>query len=153
LEALSPGGRVTHDAIAYTWPNVPAGAVDNVVSDGQTIDHTGSGSTLGILAAATAATATGTVTVNYTDGTTTKQTISVAWWKSNQPAPGSDILALSQYINQSYDKIPMLVSIYAISVPIDPSKTVASVTLPEISAGVVAGQVALHIFALGIGGG
>jgi len=153
LEGLSPGGRVTHDAIAYTWPNVPAGAVDNVVSDGQTIDHTGSGSTLGILAAATAATATGTVTVNYTDGTTTKQTISVAWWKSNQPAPGSDILALSQYINQSYDKIPMLVSIYAISVPIDPSKTVASVTLPEISAGVVAGQVALHIFALGIGGG
>ena len=45
------------------------------------------------------------------------------------------------------------VSIYFASVPLQAGKTVASVTLPTVSAGVGNGITALHIFAMAVGSG
>jgi hypothetical protein len=45
------------------------------------------------------------------------------------------------------------VSIYFASVPLDPGKTVASVTLPIVSSGVGNGVNAMHIFAIAVGSG
>jgi hypothetical protein len=45
------------------------------------------------------------------------------------------------------------VSIYYASVPLDKSKTVASVTLPTVSSGVGNGVNAMHIFAIATGSG
>ncbi|MGH3157729.1 MAG: NEW3 domain-containing protein, partial [Streptosporangiaceae bacterium] len=149
----APGATVTHDGISYTWPSSAPGTPDDVVAGGQTIEFSGSGSSLGILAAANNGTSTGTVTVTYTDGATSTAQISVADWYANQAVPGSDILVTTPDWNQppSGGLGPHAVSIYATSIPLDPGKTVATVTLPDISSGVAAGQNALHIFALGIG--
>jgi beta-glucosidase len=65
-----------------------------------TIELSGSGSSLGILAAANNGTATGTVTVTYTDGTTSSTQVSVADWYANQAVPGSDILVTTPDWNQ-----------------------------------------------------
>ena len=45
------------------------------------------------------------------------------------------------------------VSIYFESVPLEPGKTVASVTLPVVSSGVGNVITALHIFAIAVGSG
>ncbi len=151
---LAPGATVTHAGLSYTWPNVAAGQPDNVIAEGQTIAVSGQGSTLGFLAAANNGTSTGPVTVTYTDGTSASTTISVADWFANQAVPGSDILATTSSWNAPPGNTfgNHQVSVYATSVPLDPSKTVASVTLPAVSAGVAQGQQnALHLFALSIG--
>ncbi len=109
-KGLGGGVPVTHDGITYTWPDVGSGQRDNVVACGQTVSFTGSGSRLGILAAATYycftgsgcsnGTARGTVTVTYTDGTTSRAPISVADWYANQATPGCDILVTTPDWNE-----------------------------------------------------
>jgi beta-glucosidase len=149
----APGATVTHDGISYTWPSSAPGTPDDVVAEGQTVELSGSGSSLGILAAANNGSSTGMVTVTYTDGTTSSAQISINDWYDNAALPGSDILVTTPDWNQppSGGIGDHAVSIYATSVPLDPGKTVASVTLPDISSGIAKGQNALHIFALGIG--
>ena len=89
--ALTPGGQVTIGGTTFTWPNVAAGTVDNVVANGQTVALTGSGTDLGILGASQNGTATGTITVNYTDGTSQSFTLNMADWYANAPAAGRQI--------------------------------------------------------------
>ena len=70
----------------------PAAALDNVVANGQTVALSGSGTDLGILGAGQNGTATGTITVNYTDGTSQSFTLSMADWYANAPATGDQIV-------------------------------------------------------------
>jgi beta-glucosidase len=148
----APGATVTHDGISYTWPSSAPGTPDDVVAGGQAVALSGSGSSLGILAAANNGSSTGTVTVTYTDGTTSTAQISINDWYDNAALPGSDILVTTPDWNQPPGGIgDHAVSVYATSIPLDPGKTVASVTLPDVSSGVAPGQNALHIFALAIG--
>jgi beta-glucosidase len=44
------------------------------------------------------------------------------------------------------------VSVYSTAIPLQSGKTVASITLPDVSPGVGGGQNAMHIFAAAIGG-
>jgi hypothetical protein len=46
---------------------------------------------------------------------------------------------------------PLVVSVFEISVPVDSSKTVASVTLPDVGYQVGSGLTGMHIFAIGTG--
>jgi beta-glucosidase len=148
---LTPGGQVTIDGTTLTWPNVPAGALDNVVTDGQTVQLSGSGSDLGILAASQNGTATGTITVNYTDGTSQSFTINMADWYSNAPATGDQIVDTTSSWNQSSPSGSHAVSVYFDSVPLASGKTVASVTLPSLPGSF--GQTEMHIFAMATGSG
>jgi beta-glucosidase len=148
---LSPGGQVTVGGTTLTWPNVAAGALDNVVANGQTVDLSGSGSDLGVLAASQNGTATGTITVNYTDGTSQSFTLTMADWYSNAPAAGDQIVDTTSSWNQSTPTGSHAVSVYFASVPLAAGKTVASVTLPSLPGSF--GQTELHIFAMATGTG
>ncbi len=149
---LTAGGTVHHDGMTFTWPSAKPASPDNVVAGGQTIAMSGSGSTLGFLGAANNGTVTGAGTVTYTDGSTQPFTLSLADWWANTAVGSGDIAATMPYINnQNGTHITRKVSVYYASVPLQAGKTVAYVTLPDISQGVGNGQPAMHIFAMGIG--
>ena len=149
--ALTPGGQVTIGGTTFTWPNVAAGTVDNVVANGQTVALTGSGTDLGILGASQNGTATGTITVNYTDGTSQSFTLNMADWYANAPATGGQIVTTTSSWNQATPTGAHPVSVYFASVPLAAGKTVASVTLPSLPGSF--GQTELHVFALATGSG
>ena len=148
---LNPGGQVTIGGTTFTWPNVPAGTLDNVVANGQTVGLSGSGTDLGILGASQNGTATGTITVNCTDGTSQSFTLNMADWYSNAPATGGQIVDTTSSCNQSTPTGSHPVSVYFASVPLEAGKTVASVTLPSLPGSF--GQTELHVFAMATGSG
>ena len=151
--ALSPGGQATLGGTTFTWPT-PVGAPDNVIADGQIIDISGSGTDLGFLGAAGFGAASGTGTVTYTDGSTQSFGLSMADWYNNAPVAGGEIATTtSSWNSSSSTQVPHPVSIYFASVPLEPGKTVLSVTLPTVSTGVANGVNAMHIFAMAIGSG
>ncbi len=151
--ALSPGSPVTVDGVSLTWPNVPPGQPDNVVAGGQTLAVSGSGATLGLLGASAQGTATGTGEITYADGSTQSFMLSFAAWDSSTPAPGTSVVTSTHRWNTSTGSngSGKVRNVYFASIPVQPGKTVAFVTLPQISNGVGA-VTAMHIFAIAIGG-
>jgi hypothetical protein len=139
---------VQHGGITFIWPNVPPGQPDNVVADGQVIDVSGQGGTLGFLGAGNSGSPTGTV--YYTDGSTqTFQLESDDFWYT--PGPENTIVAATPYVNNSSTgKYPHTVYVFFASAPIDSSKTVTAVALPAISASPAGHVTAMHIFAIGV---
>jgi len=150
---LTAGGQATFGGTTFTWPSA-VGSPDDVVADGQTIDLTGSGTDLGFLGAAGFGEASGTGTITYTDGTTQQFSIAMADWYNNAPVAGDQIATTTTNWNfTSSTQVDHPVSIYFASVPLEAGKTVASVTLPTVSASVGNGINAMHIFAMAIGSG
>jgi beta-glucosidase len=150
--ALTQGGQVTVGGTTFTWPDVAPGTPDNVVTAGQTVELSGSGTDLGFLGASQNGTATGTVTVNYTDGSSQSYNLNMADWYSGSPAVGDQILTTTSSWNfQSNPLGPHPVSVYFASVPLEAGKQVASVTLPILSG--AGGTTAMHIFAMATGTG
>ncbi len=150
--ALTPGGHVTVGGTTFTWPSAAPGTPDNVVAAGQTVELSGSGTDLGVLAASQNGTASGTVTVNYTDGSSASFNLNVADWYANSAAVGDQVLTTTSSWNFQNNPLgPHPVSVYFASVPLDKTKQVASVTLPVLSGG--GGTTAMHIFAMAIGSG
>ena len=150
--ALTQGGKVTVGGTTFTWPDVAPGNPDNVVAAGQTIALSGSGTDLGFLGSSQNGTASGTVTVHYTDGTSKAFTLNMADWYANAPAVGNQLVTTTSSWNfQSNSLGAHPVSVYFASVPLDKGKTVASVTLPTLAA--AGGNTAMHIFAMATGSG
>jgi hypothetical protein len=78
----------------------------------------------------------------------------MADWYNNAPVAGDQIAATTSSWNYtSSTQVQHSVSVYFSSVPLEPGKTVASVTLPTVSSGAGNGENALHIFAIAIGSG
>jgi hypothetical protein len=144
---LKPGVPVTHNGTTFTWPDVVPGRPDNVVASGQTVAISGTGPTLGIVGTANHGTASGTGTIVYADGSTQPFDLSFNDWWSNSPAQGSDILTSTAYINSTGGRVNQRVSMYYAGIPLDQTKAVQYVTLPDVSRGRVTG-LAMHIFAL-----
>jgi len=139
---VTPGGTVTSGSTTFTWPDVPAGQPDTVTTAGQIIAMGGSGTSLSLLAAGTNGTQSGPLTVTYTDGSTSTSTVTVADWYSNQAVPGCTLVVTAPYWNRpAGSTFPRdhKVSLYAASIPLNPVKQVAYVTLPSNGR--------LHIFA------
>ncbi|HYZ55003.1 MAG TPA: hypothetical protein VE733_16065 [Streptosporangiaceae bacterium] len=152
-DGITPGAALLHDGLPLRWPDAPPGHPDNVLADGQVIAVHGSGNTLGVAAASTGGDTSGTLTVSYTDGTSTAAQVSVANWISTSaagaPSGGeSDLLATTGGWNPG-GTLP--VSMSYLSVPLDPGKTVASVTLPTVGSTVGHAVPAMHIFGLAVG--
>jgi beta-galactosidase GanA len=147
---LTPGGTVTAGGLTFTWPDVPSAQPDNTMAEGQTVAFSGSGSSLGFLAAANNSAESGTGLIYYTDGSTQPFTLDVGnfWYPSGQDGnPANTQVAAVDYANYPTGSSGHQVYVFEQSVPIDPSKTVAAVTLPDL--GDVAGyNPALHIFAI-----
>jgi len=150
---LAAGGQATFGGTRFTWPSA-VGTDNNVVADGQTIDVTGSGTDLGFLGAGAFGAASGTGTITYTDGTTQSYSLVMSDWYNNAPVAGDEVATTTTTWNfSSSTQTPHPVSIYFASVPLQAGKTVASVTLPTVSAGAGNGITALHVFAMAIGSG
>ncbi|WP_235032211.1 lectin [Actinacidiphila yanglinensis] len=156
---VTSGGKVTADGIDYTWPTIKAGSPDNLEVAGQTLPQPAgtSGAYLGLLGAAANAPTDGSgvpgdLTVTYTDGTTAKATVAFSDWTLNgggtKPVAGDTTAITTGYRNTAdggTDGVNAYV--FSVKVPLDATKTVASVTLPVTGA---SGTV--HLFALGYGG-
>jgi hypothetical protein len=150
---VTPGGTVSADGLTFTWPSVPACAMDNILASGQTMLVAGkSGAkTLGLLGSSTNGSSQGMVVVNYTDGTSSMEPVMFDDWASS-PGTGDTAVATMPYRNStggSSQTITMYV--FAATVPVDSSKTVVSVTLPDVSNTVGSGVTGMHIFALSLG--
>ncbi len=148
---LTPGGTVSSGGLTYTWPDTASCADDNILAAGQTIlVHGAAGAgKLGLLESASNGTTSGPITITYTDGTSTTQTVPSSDWAQG-PGAGETAVATMSYRNVNGggpQAIPMYV--YATTVPVDSSKTVASVTLPDISN--TTASTAMHVFAITTG--
>ena len=97
--ALTPGGMVTIGGTTFTWPNVPAGTPDNVVTGGQTVDLSGSGTDLGFLGSSQNGTASGIVTIHYTDGSSQSFNLNMADWYANAAAVGNELVTTTSSWN------------------------------------------------------
>jgi predicted alpha-1,2-mannosidase len=137
---LAPGATVTSGGISYTWPDAAAGQPDSLEAAGQTIPVSlpAGASSIGFLGSGTNAGTTGasgTVTVNYTDGTTSTATLGLSDWTlaagSGSPQFGNATVATTPYRNAG-DGTKQKISTYvfAATIGVDNSKTVASITLP-----------------------
>jgi predicted alpha-1,2-mannosidase len=148
----SPGGTVTVDGLNYAWPDVPACQPDNILAAGQKIlVHGTAGATkLGFLGSSGNGSGEGPVTVTYTDGSSETSQLYFGDWA--QAASNGNITALTMpYRNHqggSTQGITMFV--FAEEIPLDSSKTVASVTLPMI-ADHVSSNASTHIFTMTTG--
>jgi beta-glucosidase-like glycosyl hydrolase len=142
---LTPGATLTHDGLTFTWPDAPAGSVDNVQVDGRAFGITGSGSTLGFLGAAANGQSSGTGTISYTDGSTQQFTVGFGDWASTSPFPGGEVAITAAYGNSTGGPTPWRATVFYDGVPLQAGRTVRSVTLPA------AGSAPLHVFAAAIG--
>jgi beta-glucosidase len=150
---LTAGGQATFGGTTFSWPTA-VGTPNDVIADGQTIDLSGSGTDLGFLGSGAFGAASGTGTITYTDGTTQSYSLVMADWYNNAPVAGDEIATTTTSWNfSSSTQTDHPVSIYFASVPLAAGKTVASVTLPTVSADAGNGITALHVFAVAIGSG
>lgn len=141
---LHPGDQLSVDGVDLTWPDLPAGVPDNVKGTG-IVKATGQGKTLGFLGSGTTG-ATGTVSVRYTDGTSTESTLTFPNWTHEAGTTGAKEVAASDYRNTPSGpaNFTSTYRIFYYGIPIDPTKQLSRVTLPD--------SPAVHIFAMGVGG-
>jgi hypothetical protein len=150
---LTPGGTVTADGVTFTWPNVASCEPDNILANGQTmlVSGTAGASELGLLESASNGPISGTITITYTDGTSTTQALTSSDW-ANGPGTSETPVATMSYRNEdggTSQTITMYV--YATTVPVDSSKTVASVTFPDLGTTITNSTAAMHIFSVATG--
>jgi beta-galactosidase GanA len=150
---LTPGTAVTAGGLSFTWPDLPSAEPDNTMAEGQTIAVSGTGSTLGFLAAANNSPESGTGTIYYTDGSTQAFTLSVGnfWYPSGQNGnPANLQVAGVNYANYPTGSSGHEIYVFEQSVPLASGKTIEAVTLPALG-GVAGDNAALHIFAMTTG--
>lgn len=146
-DGWSPGASVTLDGTPLRLPDIAAGRPDNVVADGQTVSLQGKGDALTFVVASTAGATSGSGTIDYADGST--QTFSLAngdWYTG----PTDTMAVQLPHWNTPGGTQNAAVKLTPDTVPLNPAKTVASVTLPAVSAAPGPSTAALHVFALGI---
>ncbi len=139
-QGLAPGATMTSGGLTYTWPNVAAGQPDAIAASGQTIALKASAGAgrIGFLGSAINAGnpgSQGSVTITYTDGTATTANVGFSDWTlgggGGTPQFGNVIVATTPYRNSGGGPQTINTYVFAATVPVDTSKTVASVTLPS----------------------
>jgi predicted alpha-1,2-mannosidase len=148
---ITPGATVKSGGVSYAWPAAAPCSPDNILAAGQTLLLKGSaGATkLGLLGMSTDGSAQGTVVVHYTDGSSSSQPVMLNDWASGE-GNGDDAVATMPYRNTaSGTSQPITMYVFSTTVPVDASKTVSSITLPNVSNRV--GTTAMHVYAVGLG--
>lgn len=120
---------------------------DNWVANGQKVEiNTVNGAnTLAFLGSAVNGNSTGTGTINYNDGSTQQFSLGLIDWSAKTLQYGNSIVASMAYRNiGSYPGTQAVKNyLYYVETPIDPTKTIANVSLPTTTGGT------MHIFAIG----
>ena len=152
-DGLTPGATVKADGLTFTWPSATPCNPDNILAAGQTMLVNGSSgaSKLGLLESSTDGGTSGTITINYTDGSSSTATVTSSDWA--QGPSSSETAAFSMPYRNSIggSSQSLTVYVYATTVPVDPSKTVASITFPNVSNTVSGGATSMHIWAVSLG--
>lgn len=136
-----PGSTITFGGATFAWPNAAAGTNDNVEAAGQTIEASGSGDKLAFLGSE-AGDVQDTVTITYTDGTTSTGQLGFPNWSfSSATEFGSQVAISTQGRNtpSGYADSAYAYRVFYNSIPLDSGKTIASVTLPS--------NASIHVFA------
>jgi hypothetical protein len=144
---LPPGASITSGGVQYNWPGAAAGQPDNLTAAGQVIavPPVAGATELGIIGSATNGPSSGSLTITYTDGTTQSAALGFTDWTSGSATFGNGIAASMAYRNSAGGSSQHIgTEVFTTNIPLQPAKTVASVTLPSR-----ANQGLLHIFALG----
>jgi hypothetical protein len=149
-QGINPGTLFTSHGTTFTWPTASPGNPDNALAAAQTVGLIGSSPTLGFLVTSTYP-ASGTGTVNYSDGTTQSYTLSVPNWEGTPP-DGADPVITLPYRNGPNGRDDRQVHVYYAGVSLDASKTVKSVQLPNVGGEVGVNVPALHVFAVALAG-
>ena len=89
--------------------------------------------------------------VNYTDGTSSTATITSSDWAQGPGATETSAGTLPYRNSVSGSSQQLTVYVYATTVPVDPNKTVKSITFPNVSNTVDGGATAMHIWAVSLG--
>ncbi|MGP3951806.1 SGNH/GDSL hydrolase family protein [Streptomyces sp. 7N604] len=141
----TPGRTLALDGARLTWPRSAAGQPDNVRADGQPLRLRGRGDALSFLVAGTGAggDVTGTGTVRYRDGGSTSYTLTAPDWRSG---PLSTKAVALPHINAPGGQRTEKVRLYAVTVPVERGREIASVVLPR-DPGPAAD---LHVFAAAV---
>lgn len=148
-----PGGTLTANGLTFTLPARFTSAVDNALAHGQTIPLSGHASRVGLLATGTYTPAPATVTVTYTDGSTASAQITVPDWSAANPPAGVTVVANGGAVNgNGRAQTSRPANLYAISVPTDPGRELAAITLPAGPAYMGAKTPVIHVFAITQGG-
>jgi hypothetical protein len=146
---VSPGSPIHFGGLTFTWPDSPAGQPDNVLANGQIIDLSGSGSTLGLLLTSIYPTLS-TGTVVYTDGSSQQFTINLPNWGS--PRAGDAVVFTPAYRNRPGNTQDTgQVSVFYVGVPLAAGKTVKQLILPAVGDTVGVNVPSLHVWSAAIG--
>ena len=150
---FTPGATVHADGLTFTWTSGKPCSSDNILAAGQTMLVSGptGANTLGLLESSSDGGTQGTITINYTDGSSSTATITSSDWAQG-PAATETAAATLPYRNSIGGSSQSLtVYVYATTVPVDPNKTVKSVTFPDVSNTTSGGATAMHIWAVSLG--
>ena len=131
---VTPGASVP--GTAFTWPAAEPGEPDNWIPHGQRIlvKNAVKGGSLSFLGLATNGPAAGTAVVTYTDGTTKDVPLSLSDWAASPASGESAVITLSGRNNVNGTAGTGTFRVFASKpVVLDADKTVASVTLPELT--------------------
>jgi hypothetical protein len=137
---LTPGAQVIADGLTFTWPESQPCSNDNVRALGQTIllPRRAGASKIGFLGAATNGGKAGIVTIHYSDGSSDAVTLAQSDW-GTAPGNGNIGVASMPYRNQAPGQQIHNFYVDEQSIPVDPTKIVESITLPD--------ERNIHIFA------
>jgi hypothetical protein len=150
--ALAPDNTVQYGGMNLTMPDVLGGAPDNYQAQNQTVriatPITGA-VRVGIVGSASNGSACGTASINYVGGNTQSFALCFSDWTLNglhKPASYGNIpFSIEKYRNGRSGAANVYTFIYYTEVQVDPSQTVASITLPASTTG---GQ--LHVLTVGV---
>ncbi len=158
LAALTPsitaGSTITVNGVAFTWPGPDVTThFDNwKTAAGQTIAFApvSNATAVAFLGAASDGSSSGTATINYTTGAPQTFTLGFTDWKTSTPVPGNTSVPglTTTHFNTTTGQDTTATPVYVYytdssSVTLDPTRIVASVTLPAT----VTGAGAVHVFA------
>ncbi len=143
-------GTVLHiDGASLQWPDVAAGAPDNIAANGQTvpIQSIPGATALVVLGATTDGPSSGTAVIHYTNGTSQNVALGFSDWTLNAGqsslTPGETEAIVTGYRNTDGGPSTVTTYVFARSLPIPAGESVESITLPTQQ-----GAAEIHLFAL-----
>ncbi|GER89960.1 hypothetical protein KDW_41220 [Dictyobacter vulcani] len=146
---ITEGNDVFFNGVDFRWPSGYSVLADNYRAIGQTIAVTpvANANTLAFLGSSTIGNASGTAKITYTDNSTQTFTLGFTDWANSTIAYGNKLVATMPYRNSASTGTDNTTTyLYYAETPLNPGKTIASVTLPNISQ-------QLHVFSVGTRGG
>jgi serine/threonine protein kinase len=140
---LPSDSSITVNGIPYQFPTIAPGTNDNIVAFGQTISlPSGHYQQANLLMASTWGPVAGTITIQYTDGSNSTTNLTVPDWLYGSTP---DLRTSYRYSPNGIDQQASY--IYAITLPVDSTRTAKALVLPSQLSGQY-NNAEVHVFAL-----